>query len=263
MKLSEFKYDLPSGLISLYPAENRDESRMMVVHRESGTLEHKIFKDIVDYMRVALKFPLIIWGAPCDRMHAIATGFARAGMPVIMGPESAFAGKRFRIGNKWDWERYWFYDAWRRTKRIVEPGPPHLIVPVETKEEAIVMAQRAAMSGLAMRDMRVPQLEAYLEWSSSAWGEWPDDWHLYTRSGWEMPLRHKAKMLKILKDVHGWEVDRLDLKKMRHPDGRLLEPDDFYAEYSTQSNIYPTLLPRLFPDVDLRKYKDTFEKGVK
>jgi S-adenosylmethionine:tRNA ribosyltransferase-isomerase len=49
MKLSEFKYDLPSGLISLYPAENRDESRMMVVNREKGTFEHKIFKDIVDY----------------------------------------------------------------------------------------------------------------------------------------------------------------------------------------------------------------------
>ena len=49
MKLSEFKYDLPSGLISLYPAENRDESRMMVVNRETGTFEHKIFKDIVDY----------------------------------------------------------------------------------------------------------------------------------------------------------------------------------------------------------------------
>jgi S-adenosylmethionine:tRNA ribosyltransferase-isomerase len=49
MKLSEFKFDLPSGLIALYPAENRDESRMMVIHRNTGDIEHKIFKDIVDY----------------------------------------------------------------------------------------------------------------------------------------------------------------------------------------------------------------------
>lgn len=49
MKLSEFKYDLPTGLISLYPAENRDESRMMVVHKDSGKIEHKIFKDILEY----------------------------------------------------------------------------------------------------------------------------------------------------------------------------------------------------------------------
>ncbi len=49
MKLSEFKFDLPSGLIALYPAENRDESRMMVVNRKTGEIEHKIFKDIIDY----------------------------------------------------------------------------------------------------------------------------------------------------------------------------------------------------------------------
>ncbi len=49
MKLSEFKFDLPPGLIALYPAENRDESRLMVVHKETGKIEHKIFKDIIDY----------------------------------------------------------------------------------------------------------------------------------------------------------------------------------------------------------------------
>jgi len=49
MKLSEFKFDLPSGLISLYPAENRDESRMMVIHRDTGEIEDRIFKDIVEY----------------------------------------------------------------------------------------------------------------------------------------------------------------------------------------------------------------------
>lgn len=49
MKLSEFKFDLPSGLVALHPVENRDESRLMVIHREDGKIEHKHFKDIVDY----------------------------------------------------------------------------------------------------------------------------------------------------------------------------------------------------------------------
>ncbi|HLF34619.1 MAG TPA: tRNA preQ1(34) S-adenosylmethionine ribosyltransferase-isomerase QueA [Cyclobacteriaceae bacterium] len=49
MKLSEFKFDLPSGLIALYPAENRDEAKMMVVHRDTEKIEHKKFKDIVNY----------------------------------------------------------------------------------------------------------------------------------------------------------------------------------------------------------------------
>ena len=49
MKLSEFKYDLPTSLIALYPTENRDESRMMVVHKDTGEIEHKTFKDILGY----------------------------------------------------------------------------------------------------------------------------------------------------------------------------------------------------------------------
>jgi len=49
MKLSEFKFELPQNLIAIEPAENRDESRLMVVHRDSGKIEHKIFKDIVNY----------------------------------------------------------------------------------------------------------------------------------------------------------------------------------------------------------------------
>lgn len=49
MKLSEFKFDLPAGSIALYPAENRDESRLMVVHKDTGVIEHKVFKDVVEY----------------------------------------------------------------------------------------------------------------------------------------------------------------------------------------------------------------------
>jgi S-adenosylmethionine:tRNA ribosyltransferase-isomerase len=49
MKLSKFKFNLPEGRIALYPAPNRDESRMMVVHRETGEIKHKTFKEILDY----------------------------------------------------------------------------------------------------------------------------------------------------------------------------------------------------------------------
>lgn len=49
MKLSQFNYDLPEGLIAEHPAKNRDESRLMVVNRASGKIEHKVFKDVIDY----------------------------------------------------------------------------------------------------------------------------------------------------------------------------------------------------------------------
>ena len=49
MKLSQFSFDLPEELIAEYPTENRDESRLMVVHKDTGKVEHKLFKDIIDY----------------------------------------------------------------------------------------------------------------------------------------------------------------------------------------------------------------------
>lgn len=49
MKLSEFRFDLPANLMATHPAKNRDEARMMVVHRSTGKIEHKVFKDILEY----------------------------------------------------------------------------------------------------------------------------------------------------------------------------------------------------------------------
>jgi S-adenosylmethionine:tRNA ribosyltransferase-isomerase len=49
MKLSKFKYNLPDELIALHPSKNRDESRLMVLNRDSGKIDHKTFKDVIDY----------------------------------------------------------------------------------------------------------------------------------------------------------------------------------------------------------------------
>lgn len=49
MKLSQFEFELADSFIAEFPADQRDESRLMVVHRESGKIEHKMFKDIIDY----------------------------------------------------------------------------------------------------------------------------------------------------------------------------------------------------------------------
>ena len=49
MKLSQFNFPLNMESIAKYPAKYRDESRLMVLHKESGEIEHKIFKDVIDY----------------------------------------------------------------------------------------------------------------------------------------------------------------------------------------------------------------------
>ena len=49
MKLSQFKFKLPEEKIALHPTRYRDESRLMVVHKSTGKIEHKVFKDILEY----------------------------------------------------------------------------------------------------------------------------------------------------------------------------------------------------------------------
>ena len=49
MKLSHFNFELPKNLLAEYPADHRDESRLMVIHRETGKIEHRLFKDLIDY----------------------------------------------------------------------------------------------------------------------------------------------------------------------------------------------------------------------
>jgi len=49
MKLSQYKFHLPPELVAKFPAKNRDESRLMVLNRETETVEHRTFKDIIDY----------------------------------------------------------------------------------------------------------------------------------------------------------------------------------------------------------------------
>lgn len=50
MKLSQYKFNLPQDLIAKFPQENRDESRLMIVNRKKGTIEHKVFNQIIDYV---------------------------------------------------------------------------------------------------------------------------------------------------------------------------------------------------------------------
>jgi S-adenosylmethionine:tRNA ribosyltransferase-isomerase len=49
MKLSQFDFELPEELLATYPAEHRDESRLMVLNRKDQTIEHKTFKDVINY----------------------------------------------------------------------------------------------------------------------------------------------------------------------------------------------------------------------
>ena len=51
VELSDFDNELPKELTAKFPAEPRDSARLLVLYRDSGKLEHRIFRDIVDYLR--------------------------------------------------------------------------------------------------------------------------------------------------------------------------------------------------------------------
>jgi S-adenosylmethionine:tRNA ribosyltransferase-isomerase len=48
-KLSNFNFDLPKNKIAQFPSEQRELAKLMVVHKDTGKIEHKVFKDILDY----------------------------------------------------------------------------------------------------------------------------------------------------------------------------------------------------------------------
>ena len=51
MKVSDFNYELPEELIAQVPIKDRSASRLMVLHKNDETIEHKIFKDVIDYLK--------------------------------------------------------------------------------------------------------------------------------------------------------------------------------------------------------------------
>ena len=50
MKLTDFNYELPEELIAQHPYDKRDEARLMVLNKQEQTIEHKVFKDVIDYL---------------------------------------------------------------------------------------------------------------------------------------------------------------------------------------------------------------------
>ena len=109
MKLSQFKFGLNENLLAPHPAANRDESRLMVIDRKTGKIEHKIFKDIINYfdegdvmvMNNTKVFPARLYGNKEKTGAKIEVFLLRE-----LNPESKLwdvlvdPARKIRIGNK-------------------------------------------------------------------------------------------------------------------------------------------------------------------
>jgi acetyl-CoA decarbonylase/synthase complex subunit alpha len=185
---------------------------------------------------------IIIWGAVPDRMYAVAAAWARMGSTVIVGPASSLGWNRYLTGDRYDRSKWWVYHGETGDKREVEPVKEHLIVPVETKEEALTMLARSVVNVKDYRESRLTHLEVLIDFYDRFYGQLPEDWPLFVRSDFELPPRHRRRIVNLLGKEHGWEANGMKLTKAKHRDGRIMNMSEFAASYGMEQGIYSTRL---------------------
>jgi len=192
-------------------------------------------------------FSVVIWGGLSDRMYAVAAAYARLGIRVVVGPTSGWSWGRFMPGNRYDRSKWWVYHGDDGHKRETEPIPQHLIIPVETKEEALTMLAETFMTTSEMREGRAARLDLIIEMYRLFYNQLPPDWHLYVRSHLDIPTRHRVRLIKALREEYGWEGEALKLTKARNRDGELVTLSQFNTSYGMELGRYHTRLRRLLP----------------
>ena len=217
----------------------------------SGYTPKANWTQIADYLYARLPVVVIMWGAATEEMYAVAAGLVRSGIPVVIGP-SGFKFKRYFLGDKDDRSKWWMYDGVTGEKKEVEPCPMHMLVPVDTKEEAIAMCAKLLHRPLALRDPRLASLEAENEAYKNFFGEYSDDWHLYVRSEQELHVMRRAELLRKLGQEHGWEIEGMKIKRARHRSGELMDMQEYNKRYGIQLGRYSTLVPRLITRKDIK-----------
>ena len=190
---------------------------------------------------------LILWGAVPDRMYAAAAGWARLGSTVIVGPASSLGWNRYLVGNRYDRSKWWVHHGETGKRREVEPVPEHLIVPVETKEEALTMLARSVLKVKDYRESRATHLEVLIDYYERFYDQLPEDWPLAVRSDFELPPRYRRRMVNLLGSEHGWETEGMKIKRAKHRDGRLMTMSEFAASYGMEQGIYNTRIRSALP----------------
>jgi len=106
-KLADFDYSLPEKYIAQYPTEKRDKSKLMVIHKESGEIEHKLFSDLPDYLRKndlvitnnTKVFPARLYASK-DRTDAKVEVFLLRELENDLWEVMVRPARKVRIGNK-------------------------------------------------------------------------------------------------------------------------------------------------------------------
>jgi acetyl-CoA decarbonylase/synthase complex subunit alpha len=218
------------------------------------------FNEVAEVSYRLLSAPVILWGVTPERMYTVASAFARYGQQIIVGPVSGFEWKRYLLGNQYDRSKWMVWDTADGKRVETEPVQEHLIIPVETKEEAIVMLWNLLNRPTDISPWRILKLTPYIDQHEEFFGELPDNWQWLVRTPPDLPLKKRAKLLRKLREEYGWDTTRTSIIKAKHRDGRMLDQLEFNREYGIAEARYFTKAPEFVCEKAKEKLR---EEGYK
>jgi acetyl-CoA decarbonylase/synthase complex subunit alpha len=160
------------------------------------------YEEIADYVYNRVGAVGVAWGAMSQKAAAIASGFWRLGIPVVVGPHGVKYRRMLlgRADKKEDWR---VYDARTGDRVYAGPVPEHLFVAAETKEEAAVMVAKLCMRPNDTSKGRAIKLTHYIDLHQRFMGTTPSDIPLLVRTVADVPLTMKNEVMSQLKES-GW-----------------------------------------------------------
>jgi len=165
------------------------------------------YEEIADYILNRVGAVGLAWGAYSQKAAAIASGFWRLGVPVIVGPHGA-KYRRMLLGRKDREEDWYVYDARTGDRVYVGPAPEHLFYAAESKEEAMVMIAKLCMRPNDTTKGRAIKLTHYIDLHKRLYGTLPDDINLFVRNELDIPITMKDEIHKILEEKK-WKENRI------------------------------------------------------
>jgi acetyl-CoA decarbonylase/synthase complex subunit alpha len=161
------------------------------------------YEEIADYIHNRLGAVGLAWGAYSQKAAAIAAGFWRLGIPVLVGPHGS-KYRRMLLGREDKPENWEVIDARTGNKVNVGPTPEHLFQTVETKEETMVSIAKLCLRPNDTWKGRSIKLSHYVDLHKRYYGTMPNDLHLFVRTMADVPITLKDEFTKILEDK-GWQ----------------------------------------------------------
>src|SRR5512136_1107894 len=161
------------------------------------------YEEIADYIYNRLGAVGLAWGAYSQKAAAIAAGFWRLGVPVLVGPHGS-KYRRMLLGREDKPEDWEVYDARTGNKVNIGPAPEHLFQTVETPQEAKVAIAKLCIRPNDTWKGRSIKLSHYIDLSKRLYGVMPQDVHLFVRTLADVPMTMKDEITKLL-DEKGWK----------------------------------------------------------